>query len=202
MSKFVDELLWQLKPYNNYIPNITKTLVRPLIQLAGRSLDGSYINEDPLTLIQNRTGISEDLAESYTIILIIMQLFFQTPSGSIKPNELQQIFRDLNFKNDVIEDLSNTLFGAHAQQLSLGFDKSLNTINQIKYILWKIDISLINSAISNLTKPKVILRMYLSNGKSKTFEITSKMLHKLRLNIALILRNMFALENKSILKHL
>lgn len=133
--------------------------------MAGRSLDGSYINEDPLTLIQNRTGISEDLAESYTIILIIMQLFFQTPSGSIKPNELQQIFRDLkyyyivilntsyklislnlnfSFKNDVIEDLSNTLFGAHAQQLSLGFDKSLNTINQIKYILWKIDISLIN----------------------------------------------------------
>lgn len=53
-----------------------------------------------------------------------------------------------------------------------------------------------------MTKPKVVLKLQLSNGQTKTFEITPKMLHKLRLNIALILRNMIALENRSVLKHL
>lgn len=202
MSKFFDDLIWQLKPYSNFIPNISKTLVRPLIQLAGRSLDGSYTNEDPLALIKNRTGITEDLSEFYTVVLIIMQTIFRAPFGLIKANELNQVLHELNFKNEVIEDLCNTLFGQHAQQLSLSFDESSNVIHRAKDILWKIDISLMHSAISNMTKPKVVLKLQLSNGQTKTFEITPKMLHKLRLNIALILRNMIALENRSVLKHL
>lgn len=70
-----------------------------------------------------------------------------------------------------------------------------------KAIEWRLNISLMESGISGrLSHPTIVLHILLGNSKYKTFEMTVAMFHRLRYNIACLMKEMLMLENRQLLK--
>lgn len=57
------------------------------------------------------------------------------------------------------------------------------------------------SEIANLSKPTIVIHLKTANGQLKTFQLSVLMFHRLRYNIANLLKEMQILEIRQILKN-
>lgn len=158
-----------LKNYVLFIPQLTKPILRALIQgiytiitkiknifiyyfCLPRTVSVHYIEsrncspevlELALTKLSH-TGceIPENVYELYAAILSLMQLFLRTPKGSVKDDVLRECLRDLRFTDDCIDDISKVLHN-HRDTLSQNYSEAKNMRAPARRIQWCINLSLI-----------------------------------------------------------
>lgn len=93
-------LIKSLKPYVKYIPQLTKPVLRVLIQVSVHYIESRKCSPEVLDLALTKLShsgseIPLNFYELFAAILQIMQLFLRTPKGSIKDDELRECLREM-----------------------------------------------------------------------------------------------------------
>eukprot|EP01059_Diplonema_ambulator_P012846 TRINITY_DN23313_c0_g1_i1.p1 TRINITY_DN23313_c0_g1~~TRINITY_DN23313_c0_g1_i1.p1 ORF type:complete len:108 (+),score=36.80 TRINITY_DN23313_c0_g1_i1:51-326(+) len=61
---------------------------------------------------------------------------------------------------------------------------------------WRVDVTITTSMMQKVLTPVVIMRLELSNGEIKTFELPQSQVHSLRYTLAKMLKDMHYFEKK------
>lgn len=169
-TNFKYNLNKSLKKYVKYIPQLSKPVLRVLIQGRWKSESNaksiaSYSNKfsslkvsvhyiesrncpsEVLDLALNKlshTGceIPENFYELFSACIQIMQLFLRTPKGSVKNEELRESLRDLRFSEECIDDICKVLHN-HRDSLTQNYCEVKSLRTPPKRINWCINLSLI-----------------------------------------------------------
>ncbi|XP_055375285.1 COMM domain-containing protein 5 [Condylostylus longicornis] len=204
-SNFKYTLFKSVKPYVRFVPQLSKPVLRVLIQVCVHYIESRKCSPEILDLAltkltHNGNEIPENFCELFAAILQIMQIFLRTPKGSVKDEELREGLRELKFTEECIDDISKVLHN-HRESLTKNFVEVKCLRSSPKRFQWKINISLIDSGISHLNQPTVIIHFQTVNDEIKTFELPLSMFHRLRYNVALLLKELQSWEsinNKSL----
>ena len=99
-SNFKYNLSKCIKPYVKYVPQLSKSVLRVLIQVSVHYLESRKCNAEVLDLALTKlthsgNEIPENFCELFAAILQIMQIFLRTPKGSVKDEELRESLREL-----------------------------------------------------------------------------------------------------------
>eukprot|EP00466_Bigelowiella_natans_P019196 jgi/Bigna1/52081/estExt_Genewise1Plus.C_50118 len=73
---------------------------------------------------------------------------------------------------------------------------ALPTLDAMK---WRVDVTISTTSLSRVFRPTVILRLTLSDGKVRTFEVNADKFNELRYNVAKLLKLTLDLENHPML---
>ncbi|XP_037948888.1 uncharacterized protein LOC119680242 [Teleopsis dalmanni] len=192
-----------IRPYIKYIPQLTKPVLRVLIQVSVHYIEERKCTPEVLDLALNKlthsgNKIPENFCELFAAVLQIMQIFLRTPKGHIKEHELRDCLKELKFTEECVDDLSKVLHN-HRTSLTKNFAVAKLSRSTAKNLQWRINISL-HEGIIQSNAPTIILHFQLPDGKYRTLELPLAMFHRLRYNVALLLSEMQALENRAVMK--
>ena len=70
----------------------------------------------------------------------------------------------------------------------------------LKQFKWRTDVAISTSSLKRALKPSVLMQMELSNGKMHTFEVPTDQFHKMRYNVAFVLKEMEDLEKRPVMQ--
>lgn len=203
-SNFKYTMLKTVKPYIKYVPQLSKPVLRVLIQVSVHYIESRKCSPEVLDLALTKLThsgceIPENFCELFAAILQIMQIFLRTPKGSVKDDELRQCLRELKFTEECIDDISKVLHN-HRDSLTKNFYEVKCLRSPPKRMQWRINISLGDCGITQLSQPTIIIHFQTPNGECRTLEFPVAMFHRLRYNIALLLKEMQSLENRALMK--
>mmetsp|Transcript_12323 Transcript_12323/g.16631 ORF Transcript_12323/g.16631 Transcript_12323/m.16631 type:complete len:150 (+) Transcript_12323:55-504(+) len=71
---------------------------------------------------------------------------------------------------------------------------------RIHHVQWRVDVTISTSSLERVMRPSVMMRLALSDGQIKTFEMSIEQFHKLRYSVARVLRNMQEIERNPIMR--
>jgi COMM domain containing 5 len=65
---------------------------------------------------------------------------------------------------------------------------------------WRLDVAISTTALKRVMQPSVTIQLPLSDGSVHTFEMSVAEFHKLRFNVARVMKDMLDLEKAPILR--
>jgi hypothetical protein len=65
---------------------------------------------------------------------------------------------------------------------------------------WRVDVAISSSKLSRVMKPSVLMQLSLTDGSVRTFEVSMEQFHKLRYNVAKVLKDMRDVESHPIMR--
>lgn len=65
---------------------------------------------------------------------------------------------------------------------------------------WRIDVTILTSSLNRLFKPSILVQMTDTDGNIHTFEMSTSKFHHLRMQIAMLIKELDATENHPILQ--
>ncbi|KAL5284957.1 COMMD5 family protein [Megaselia abdita] len=206
-SNFKYAVMKSVKPYGKFVPQLSKPVLRILIQVSVHYIESKNKKCSPEVLdmalkklTHSGCEIPKNFCELFAAILLIMQNFLRTPKGSVKDQELRECLRELKFTEDCIDDLSKVLHN-HRESLTKNFCEAKCLRSPPKKIQWRLNVSLGESGLTKFKQqPTIILHFQVKDGEFRTLELPLAMFHKIRYNIALLLHEMQTLEKKLALK--
>lgn len=171
-SNFKYDLSRNLKKYVKFIPQLTKPVLRVLIQ--GKSypiyfclyqmqiiiipwnylvsvhyIESARCPPDPLDLALTKlsqTGceVPENFHELFACIIRIIKLFLRTRKGYVKEEELRECLKELKFTDDCIDDFVKVLLN-HRDSLTQNYCEINNLIfSPPKRLQWCINLTLVD----------------------------------------------------------
>ncbi|KAH8378489.1 hypothetical protein KR093_011661 [Drosophila rubida] len=203
-SNFRYHIIKNVKPYAVYIPQLTKSALRVLIQVSVHYIETKKSSPDVLALAINKlknagNEVPKNFCELFTMILLIMQIYLRYPKGVVKDPELRQCLSDdLGLTDVCVEDLAKVLLN-HRATLSKNFSDTKMERAKMLDMQWRINISL-KSTMAQLDKPTIVLHFKLINGEYRTLELPLSMFQRLRFNVAMLLSEFQSLQNRPVLK--
>lgn len=187
---------------SKYLAELKKPVIRPLIQLAVKSIQRDHIEEGVLDRIGEKYDISqENIDQWYSAVLKILHTHLRSPAGSIKPAEFKECLQDLKLSPDCIEDLSTVVYGQRRGVLVNELLHVTQFYPHIKSCRWRVDINISSSVLSRVLEPSIIMEWTLSSGECKTFELSMARFHQLRHAVASLLKEIQTLERRNALRN-
>ncbi|XP_012280747.1 COMM domain-containing protein 5 [Orussus abietinus] len=198
---FQIQLASSLGNKTGFLPELKKTMVRPLAQLAVKTIEQNHVEPGVLNRISEKYNIpQEKIDEWYATILTILRLHLRAPTGSIKPTEFKQCLQELKLLPECIEDLSTVAYGQRRPLLIQSLSEKLKFYPHFKLCKWRIDITISSSTLSRVLQSVVLMEWFLSTEECCTFELSLAQFHRLRHTVANLLMEMHTLENCSTFK--
>lgn len=98
-SNFRYTIVKTIRPYVKYFPQLTKPVMRVLIQVSVHYIESTKCSPAVLDVALNKLThsghtIPENFCELFAAILQIMQIFLRTPKGMVKPDELKYCLKE------------------------------------------------------------------------------------------------------------
>jgi len=98
-SSFRYNLLRSVKPYTPFAPQLTKSMLRVLIQVSVHFIETKKSSSEVLSLALNKLTnsghkIPPNFCELFTMIFLMMQTFLRYPKGVVKHHELRKCLMD------------------------------------------------------------------------------------------------------------
>ncbi|XP_030384790.1 uncharacterized protein LOC115632001 [Scaptodrosophila lebanonensis] len=194
--------LRDIRPYNGCIPQLTKPLLRALIQASVHYLESEKCSPEILDLALNklyaRHEIPKNFCQVFSMVLTTMQSFLRCPKGGVMDHEFREFLKDLKFPDEFIDDLCNVLFNYRAT-LSRSLAETKIDRPKIIGMQWRINISLA-TCVAQVSTPTIVLYFNLNNGEHRTLELPLTMFDRLRYNVALLVNGLQSLQNRTALK--
>ncbi|KAL2723895.1 COMM domain-containing protein 5 [Vespula squamosa] len=198
------------------LPELKKTFVRPLIQVAVKAIEQEHIEEGVLDRISQKYNIPlEDVDEYFSVIFIILKTYFKYVSYPIKPTDFKQTLQELkcSLSSDCIEDLYTVISGQKKSDLVTGLIKKtkffphlisckwrIDPHHFLKYILLIYSVLFIFSVLSRVLEPRIIMECIFDTGEIHTFELSLIQFHRFRHAVASILVEIQSLKRRNTLK--
>ncbi|KAJ8936450.1 hypothetical protein NQ314_012312 [Rhamnusium bicolor] len=130
----------------------------------------------------------EQIYEVLGVYITLVRFFLETSD-----NEFNSRLLEIGFTSEFIENLP---FIGNRDEIVNNLLHNFNTdFGKLSSLKWKIDISLSNSALLKKIPTSIILCLTLKNNNKYTIEVEGKTFHKLRFNIALILKELTLLKS-------
>ncbi|XP_057340430.1 COMM domain-containing protein 5-like [Microplitis mediator] len=195
MSVALIQLTNSLSNKTKSINELKKTILRPLIQLAVKSIEQEYIEDGILDRISEKYNLSqENIDEWYSVILKIIKTHLRYPESMIKVNDFKQCLQELSMENECIEDLCAVLYGQKRPLLITSLSEKIKFFPAVRSCRWRIDITISTSVLSRVMEPTILMEWTLSNGKKYLFELSLSKFHLMRYTVATLLLKMYDLE--------
>ncbi|XP_008546461.1 COMM domain-containing protein 5 [Microplitis demolitor] len=195
MSVALIQLTNSLSNKTKSISELKKTILRPLIQLAVKSIEQEYIEDGILDRISEKYNLSqENIDEWYSVILKIIKTHLRYPESMVKVNDFKQCLQELSMENECIEDLCAVLYGQKRPLLITSLSEKIKFFPALKSCRWRIDITISTSILSRVMEPTILMEWTLSNGKKYLFELSLSKFHLMRYTVATLLLKMYDLE--------
>lgn len=102
-TEFRDCVLRTIKPYMKYFDQLSKPVMRALIQVSVHYIETSKCPPEVVDLVlkkltQTGNQIPENFCELFAAVLQIMQIYLRTTPGTVKHDELRQCLKtDLKY---------------------------------------------------------------------------------------------------------
>lgn len=98
-STFRYNLLRSVKPYTSFTPQLTKSMLRVLIQVSVHYIESKKSSSEVLSLALNKLTngghkIPPNFCELFTMVFLTMQIFLRYPKGVVKHHELRKCLMD------------------------------------------------------------------------------------------------------------
>ncbi|XP_066591122.1 COMM domain-containing protein 5 [Prorops nasuta] len=200
-TSFQAQITHTLGNKTKYLSELKKTFVRPLIQLAVKTIEQDHIEDGILDRISKKYSIPlENVDEYYSAIFIILKTHLRTESQSMKPTEFKQCLQELKLSPDCTDDLSAVLYGQKRAELISNLISSTRFYPKLTSCKWRIDITIASSALNRVLEPCIIMEWIFNNGERHIFELSLAKFHHLRHAVANILVEMRFLEQNTALK--
>ncbi|ESO93858.1 hypothetical protein LOTGIDRAFT_228614 [Lottia gigantea] len=188
------EIKSMIKP----ISKIEQDLFRKLLKLLVAALEGNEIEYDDIKRLE-----SESLSEE--TIVIIYAGFMTLLKSALKHTSLkQEMFvedlHELQIPEIFHNDLSSVVYGSRRPKIDNFSNEQRPRMTRLDNLKWRVDVAISTSVLNRVLEPSIQMEMTLSDGTIQSFEVPISQFHKLRYNIAFILKEMEDLEKRSILK--
>lgn len=168
-TNFKYTLTKSLRNYTKYIPQLTKPVLRVLIQgkretaknqfslnlklknfpfavsvhyIESRNCPPEVLDLALTKLSQTGSEIPENFYELFAAILQIMQLYLRTPKGSVREDELRECLKELRFSDECIGDIVKVL-NTYRDSLTQNYCEVKSLRTPPKRFNWCINLSLI-----------------------------------------------------------
>ncbi|XP_034128545.1 COMM domain-containing protein 5 isoform X1 [Drosophila guanche] len=196
-------ILRYVQPYSSFVPQLSKSTLRVLIQVSVHYVETKKSCSEVLSLAKSKLTnagheVPKNFCELFTIVFLIMQLFLRYPKGVVKVHELRQcLLVDLGFSEECVEDICKVILH-HREILSKNYSNTKLDRVKMLNVKWRINISLTLNTIQD--KTTVVLHFKLPSGGFRTLELPLSTFQRLRYSITLLLNELQCLQSRSVLK--
>ncbi|XP_022231446.1 uncharacterized protein LOC111080262 isoform X1 [Drosophila obscura] len=199
---FRQNVLRNVQPYSVFLPQLSKSMLRVLIQVSVHYIETKKSCCEVLSLAKSKLTnagheVPQDFCELFTIVFLIMQIFLRYPKGVVKVHELRKCLFDLRFSEECVEDICTVILH-HREILSKNYSNTKLDRVKILNVKWRINITLTLNTIQD--KTTVVLHFKLLSGEFRTLELPLSTFHRLRYSITLLLNELQSLQSRSVLK--
>ncbi|KAF4524763.1 hypothetical protein B566_EDAN012384 [Ephemera danica] len=189
-----------MKIFSEHIKNISKNAFRLLIQLAVNTLEDRPIADGALNKIQSQIGQVEHIEELFAVIYFLMSTFLWLPPGTVKVESFKEELRELKLNEECITDLASVLYGPKRQNLDNILTLREPHLPRISSLTWRLDIIISSSCVSRVLEHSIMFKLHVSTGQTYIFHVPISKFHQFRHQVAMILSDMTALEQRSFFK--
>eukprot|EP01120_Amphizonella_sp_Union-15-10_P016274 TRINITY_DN8523_c0_g1_i1.p1 TRINITY_DN8523_c0_g1~~TRINITY_DN8523_c0_g1_i1.p1 ORF type:complete len:228 (-),score=42.27 TRINITY_DN8523_c0_g1_i1:20-703(-) len=190
-----------LKEIKNLFPllqDLDTKIFRRILQFVLEYIKGTEITDQHWSKLQQATELKpQNLTTIYSGLYYILR-------NAIKNRvEVATFQTDLTEKLKVPESYVKDLTAAYTNSLPLIEKSSLE--KRIKYpsvvdLNWRVDVTITTSTSLRVFKPAILAQMTTTDGKIRTFEMSPDQFHKLRYNVARVLKEIDNVEKLPTLK--
>lgn len=143
------------------------------------------------------------LIQKTGVFSVLFTCFYEILRSAIRSKMELDKFKDqlimLSFENELVKILSE-LYNQKLESFISSSQKTGNWFNKIIDVRWRVDVTLNTSQMNRVFKPYLLMQFELSNGQIKTFEVSLKQFHNLRLSVASLLNDMNSLDQHRIMQ--
>ncbi|EGC35525.1 hypothetical protein DICPUDRAFT_152138 [Dictyostelium purpureum] len=108
---------------------------------------------------------------------------------------------DLKLPQPLITDLSN-IYNNQGKDLAEKSNNDKILFPKLETFKWRVDVIISSSFTSRVLIPVILMEMADNNGKTRVFEVSVDTFHKLRYNVAKVLKDLEDLEQNQIISKL
>ncbi|KAH8244521.1 COMM domain-containing protein 5 [Drosophila bipectinata] len=201
-STFRYNLLRSVKPYTPFVPQLSKSLLRVLIQVSVHFIETKKSSSEVLSLAINKLTnaghkVPSNFCELFTMVFLTMQIYLRYPKGAVKHHELRNcLLDDLNFTEEYVDDICKVLIN-HRDVLCNNFSATKMDRSKMSQFQWRINISLSLNSVQ-INRPTIVLHFKLQNKEFRTLELPLSMFQQVRYNIALLLNELQSLQSRAL----
>jgi hypothetical protein len=133
-------------------------------------------------------------------LLELLRASFRLPHGSYKKRRFSEDLEFLKFSPEHALSITSAAFGERRTAIETASEESRVRLPRLSNFKWRVDVAISTSLLKRALKPAVLMQMTLSDGKIHTFEMPVEQFHKLRYNVAFVLKEIEDLEKRSVLQ--
>ncbi|KJE89616.1 HCaRG domain-containing protein [Capsaspora owczarzaki ATCC 30864] len=190
----------EIRKTTRLIEKLDKPTFRKLVQLALLELQGRAEDDSLVHGLATPTLSEETLAVVLTGITTILRCAIRQPRTSLKQDTFKEDLKELKFPPEFVVDLATIVYGQSREALEQSIHDYKPRHPTVDGLKWRTDVTISTSSLSRALKPTITLQLHLSDKSIKTVELSTDKFHELRYNVAYMLKEMEAVESKSILK--
>ncbi|XP_040847492.1 COMM domain-containing protein 5 [Ochotona curzoniae] len=178
--------------------DVDRSTFRKLLKLVVSGLHG----EDCREAVQHLgAGLPEErlgalLAGTHTLLRRALRL----PPSSLKAEPFREQLQELGLPQDLAGDVASAVFGSQRPLLDVVARRQGAGLPRLQDFRWRVDVAISTSALARSLQPSVLVQLRLSDGATHRFEVPVAKFQELRYSVALVLKEMAALEKKCELK--
>eukprot|EP00911_Craspedida_sp_UC1_P002937 UC1_evm3s2143 len=129
----------------------------------------------------------------------LVRAALRTPPEKLKKIILREDLEALKFDAACVKALVKALAGPERAARRADMTEAQVQLPRLDAFKWRVDVAISTSALERSLKPNVLMQMTLSDGRVHTFEVTAAEFHKLRYNVAFVLKEMEDLSRKQVM---
>ncbi|KAF6029513.1 COMMD5 [Bugula neritina] len=182
------------------VKKFERNTFQKLVRLAVSSIEGKTVKPEMFDSLISKSISIEHIHIVYAGVLKLIQCACRHSAAALSKEQFVADINNLGMTKDMVEDLSSAVFGSRKQVLEYAAISNVPRRATIVSFQWKIDVAISTTTLSKVLEPAVSVRMTLSNGEIKCFEMSVSKFQELRYHVASVMKEMEDLEKRSILK--
>ncbi|CAK6969324.1 COMM domain-containing protein 5 [Scomber scombrus] len=190
----------EVESLSKNLKDVDQEMFRKILKAVVSALEGKDCREVMKSIAESSVVPQERLSHIVAGMYRLLSEAIRIPVSSLKQEAFKEDLREVRIPEDFITDFSSVVFGNRRAVLDAATsqnDPHLPTLDQLK---WRVDVAISTSSLARALQPSVLMQMKLSDGSFHRFEVPVTKFQELRYNVAMILKEMNALEKRSILK--
>ncbi|XP_053179936.1 COMM domain-containing protein 5 [Scomber japonicus] len=190
----------EVESLSKNLKDVDQEMFRKILKAVVSALEGKDCREVMKAIAESSVVPQERLSHIVAGMYRVLSEAIRIPVSSLKQEAFKEDLREVRIPEDFITDFSSVVFGNRRAVLDAATsqnDPHLPTLDQLK---WRVDVAISTSSLARALQPSVLMQMKLSDGSFHRFEVPVTKFQELRYNVAMILKEMNALEKRSILK--